>query len=68
MIFCDKAASTQEMFYHNKLVEPPDKLLSQYKDYFIVVPSAIYAKEIFEEFLQMGIDMNRCIFNTNKLL
>lgn len=68
LIFCDKAASTQEMFYHNKLVEPPDKLLSQYKDYFIVVPSAIYAKEIFEEFLQMGIDMNRCIFNTNKLL
>lgn len=68
LVFCDKAAITQKIFFHNKLVEPPDKLLSQYRDYNIVIPSAIFAKEIFEEFLQMGIDMGRCFFNTYLLL
>lgn len=68
LIFCDKAAISQKIIFHNKPVEPPDKLLSQYKEYDIVITSAIHAKEIFEDFLRMGIDMNRCYFNMYYLL
>lgn len=64
IVYCDKSARHQELFFHGKKVIPPDLLVTpQYRDYSIVVTSVRYGAQIYEEFTQMGIDPDRCIFN-----
>lgn len=62
--YCDKSARTERYSFNGKIVEPPEQLLHKFKDYKIIVTSTGYGAEIYEEFLEMGIEMDRCIFNS----
>lgn len=62
--YCDKSARTERYSFNGKIVEPPEQLLHKFKDYKIIVTSTKYGAEIYEEFLEMGIEVDRCIFNS----
>lgn len=64
LAYCDKSAEVKEVWFNNKIVEPPEQLLQKYRDYKIIVTSTMYGTEIYEEFLEMGIETERCIFNS----
>lgn len=64
LVYCDKKADSEEFFYNSKKVVRPSELLDTYKEYHIVVTSSLYNKDIYNDFCNMGIDMDRCIFNT----
>lgn len=61
--YCDKCAIEQDICFQGKKVIPPGELLSTYRDYKIIVASTLYGSQIYEEFVEMGVDMDRCIFN-----
>lgn len=62
--YCDKSARKEVCSFNGKPVESPEQLLQKFKDYTIIVTSTLYGAEIYEEFIDMGIEMERCIFNT----
>ncbi len=62
--YCDKSAVGEDIYFQGKRVVPPEELLSTYKDYKIIVASTLFGSQIYEEFVKMGIDIGRCIFNT----
>jgi len=64
LTYCSRSAQKQGSYFQGKRVISPDKLLSDYIDYTIIVTSTDYGAEIFEDFSKMGINMDRCFFNT----
>ena len=56
------------IYFHGKKVVAPETLLDIYREYKIVVPTVKYGLEIYGQFVQMGIDISRCIFNTRKMV
>lgn len=67
-VYVDKKAADETVFFEGKQVMTPEKLLSIYKEYVIVVPTIKFGSEIYRQFIQMGIDLSRCIFNTGKMI
>lgn len=63
-VYADKMASKGSIYFHGKLVVAPEELLSKYREYTIAIPTVKYGPEIYRQFVQMGLDMSRCIFNT----
>lgn len=61
--YCDKSAENMNFSFNGRMVEPPRQLLQKYIDYKIIVTSTAYADDIYEEFVEMGIEMDRCIFS-----
>lgn len=61
--FCDKAAVEEDIYLCGKRVHSPARLLSEYRDYNVIVTSTRYGGEIYEELLEMGINPERCISN-----
>lgn len=62
--YCDKSAKDKEFWFNGKIVETPEQLLQKYRDYKIIVTSTMYGTEIYEEFMEMGIETERCVFNS----
>ncbi len=65
--YADKMAEDKTIYFHGKLVAPPEDLLNTYRDYAIVVPTVKYGPEIYRMFKQMGIESSRCTFNIKRL-
>lgn len=61
--YCDKSARTGGVTFNGKIVEPPEQLMLKYRSYKIIVTSTKFGMQIYEEFIKMGIEMERCIFN-----
>lgn len=62
--YCDKAAiKNSKLEYKSKKVYPPSALNKKLKDYTIYVSSLMYADEIYNDLVESGVDINRCIFN-----
>lgn len=64
-VYCDKNARQKinDDYFGDKQVIVPDELLAGYKDYLIIVSSTKFGADIYEEFVKMGIDISKCIFN-----
>lgn len=62
--YCDKAAiKNSKLEYKSKKVYPPSALNRELKDYPILVSSLMYADEIYNDLVESGVDITRCIFN-----
>ena len=62
--YCDKAAiKNSKLEYKSKKVYPPSALNKKLKDYTIYVSSLMYADEIYNDLVESGVDITRCIFN-----
>ena len=62
--YCDKAAiKNSKLEYKSKKVYPPSALNNELKDYPILVSSFMYADEIYNDLVESGVDITRCIFN-----
>ncbi len=62
--YCDKAAiKNSKLEYKSKKVYPPSALNKELKDYPIFVSSLMYADEIYNDLVESGVDITRCIFN-----
>ncbi len=61
--YSDKIAIGKDIFFNGKKVYAPKELNKQLNDYKIIIGSTQFGKDIYEEFINMGIDINRCIFN-----
>ena len=62
--YCDKAAiKNSKLEYKSKKVYPPSALNKELKDYPIYVSSLMYAGEIYNDLVESGVDITRCIFN-----
>lgn len=62
--YCDKAAiKNSKLEYKSKKVYPPSALNKELKDYPIYVSSLMYADEIYNDLVESGVDITRCIFN-----
>ena len=66
--YCDKAAiKNSKLEYKSKKVYPPSALNNELKDYPILVSSFMYADEIYNDLVESGVDITRCIFNKLEL-
>lgn len=62
--YCDKVAiKNTKLEYKSKKVYPPSALNKELKDYPIYVSSLMYADEIYNDLVESGVDITRCIFN-----
>lgn len=64
LVFADKTAGSKNIVFRGKQVIAPEELLTTYKEYTVIVSSVKFGPDIYRQFLQMGMDMSRCIFNT----
>jgi len=64
IIFADKKAVQGSVIYHGKRVIGIQEIAEQYEDYSIFVTSKLYAREIREEFLAVGVNENRVLYNS----
>ena len=67
--YCDKAAiKNSKLEYKSKKVYPPSALNKELNDYPILVSSLMYAAdEIYNDLVESGVDITRCIFNKLEL-
>ena len=66
--YCDKAAiKNSKLEYKSKKIYPPSALNNELKDYPIYVSSLMYADEIYNDLVESGVDITRCIFNKLEL-
>ena len=62
--YCDKAAiKNSKLEFKSQKVYPPSALNQELKDYTIFVSSITYADEIYNDLVESGVDITRCIFN-----
>lgn len=62
--YCDKVAiKNTKLEYKSKKVYPPSALNKELNDYPILVSSLMYADEIYNDLVESGVDITRCIFN-----
>lgn len=64
LIFCDKKAANEELFFHGKKVISQKELGRDYREYNILVTSSKYYKVIRKQLEEMGIARDRIICNT----
>lgn len=57
--FCDKKAEKNTMYFKGKKVVAPKELQKNYADYFILIGSTSYGRQIYRELIHMGISENR---------
>ncbi|MCM1282779.1 MAG: hypothetical protein NC180_06725 [Muribaculaceae bacterium] len=62
--FCDQKANDNEIFFFGKKVIAPNLLKEQYENYYILISSSLYARQIFDGLLQFGIDVSHIYANT----
>ena len=66
--YCDKAAiKNSKLEFKSQKVYPPSALNQELKDYTIFVSSITYADEIYNDLVESGVDITRCIFNKLEL-
>lgn len=64
LVFADIIAESKNIVFRGRQVIAPEKLLTTYKEYAIIVTSTRFGSDIYQQFLRMGLDMERCIFDT----
>ncbi len=62
-LYSDKRAETQSYIFKGKKVLAPQELIDRYMEYYILVTSSQYYRNIEEEFTDMGISPGRVFYN-----
>lgn len=57
--FCDKKAEMDTVYFNGKRVVAPKELREKYADYFILIGSTSYGRQIYRELIHMGINEER---------
>lgn len=63
IVFVDKKAETDEVYFMKKKVLAPYELNKTYLEYKIVILSSKYYKQIYSECINLGVDKERIIYN-----
>ncbi len=67
LLFVDKQAETSKMLFMGKEVMAPCQLAERYTDYYIIILSSTYYKEIYFECMDLGIKKERIIYSPYNL-
>lgn len=63
LIFVDKRAEMSELLFMGKSVLPPSELQDRYTDYYILIFSSKYYKEIYYDCIELGFEERRIKYN-----